>query len=285
MTTSALVGHRTTLVRQLNLPFWLALAVVVVLYVTAFYLLRLLLPQPEIAGTLAAITLGGGAYVQRAIEQRLSAPPGSIPSLAGYSRPWWVMGGLGIALLAAAVAFVPYAQLAGGPLTAVSGNLDVVIRLVPLATAVTFGVIVGHRSDRYGLAVVIGAALAGYVLGSLLSPIAQQIATGQPTPPGGFGPPPGAPPDPRPLLLGEGLVRFVLENELPLLMAAAMLGFWRGTRTRLSAYVGDLLREAAPDDRTAIVELAYETARSGAAARSAQERVPEPAPGDRHEHQ
>ena len=39
-----------------------------------------------------------------------------------------------------------------------------------------------------------------------------------------------------------------------------MLGYWRGARTRLSGYLGSLLREVDETERQAIVELAYETA-------------------------
>lgn len=54
------------------------------------------------------------------------------------------------------------------------------------------------------------------------------------------------------------LIAFLLESRLPLLTFAAMLGFWYGTRTRLQAYVGGLLRAVNPEDRKAIVDLAYE---------------------------
>ncbi len=58
---------------------------------------------------------------------------------------------------------------------------------------------------------------------------------------------------------------------------------WYGTRTRLAAYVGGLLRQVSPSDSQAIVELTYDAARAAQAAqaayRSAQERVGEAAPG------
>jgi hypothetical protein len=47
-----------------------------------------------------------------------------------------------------------------------------------------------------------------------------------------------------------------------LLIGVAMLGHWYGTRTRLQAYLGGLLREVAPDDREAVVEIAYDAARA-----------------------
>ncbi|MDL2334963.1 MAG: hypothetical protein QFC55_02890, partial [Chloroflexota bacterium] len=59
-----------------------------------------------------------------------------------------------------------------------------------------------------------------------------------------------------------GLIGHLLASELPLLIAAAMLGHWYGTRTRLQAYLGGLLRDVEPDDREAIVDMAYEAARA-----------------------
>ena len=265
MVSSGLASGEGAFVRRLNLPFWASLAVVIAGYVVAFYVLRLLIPQQEIAGTLAALVLGGGAYVQGAIERRLRAPRGPIVPLAGYQRPWWMLLVAGALAIAAAQLFVPWAQLSGGPVTAVSPNVATVIGLVPALIALLVGAVVGQRADRFGLAAVVGAVLAGYVLGEWLRPLAIQGATGVPMPPDSLPPglgSPDLPPDPRPVFLGEGFVRFLLENPLPLLTAAAMAGLWYGTRTRLQAYLGGLLRMVRPEDRGAIVALTFETARS-----------------------
>jgi len=74
------------------------------------------------------------------------------------------------------------------------------------------------------------------------------------------GMPPGdPPPDPR-CFYGQGIVGFVLGNPLPLLLAAGLLGFWRGRRLRLAAYVGRLLARLPPATRDSIVALAHEEA-------------------------
>jgi hypothetical protein len=268
------------LARRLNVPFWVALAVVVAGYVIAFYVLRALVPQQEIAGTLAALVLGGGAYVQLAVERRLRAPNGTAVKLSGHLRPWWMLALLVSAAIALALVLEQWIRFAGGPITVVSANVDVLIRLLAPAAALLGGAVIGQRADRFGLVAAVLATLVGYFLAQALIPLFLQVATGMPPAPD-FVTPPGGPPDPRPLLLGEGFVRFLLENPLPLLMAASMLGFWYGTRTRLQSYVGGLLRMARPEDRGAIVELAYEAARQAAMAPAlAEERVAEPAAGE-----
>jgi hypothetical protein len=92
--------NRRGVLERVNGSFWLAFAVVVVGYAVAFYVLRFILPQPEIAGTLAALVLGGGSYVQRAIEQRVRAPRGPVLPLSGYQRPWYLLAIAGLAWLA-----------------------------------------------------------------------------------------------------------------------------------------------------------------------------------------
>lgn len=252
--------------RQLNLPFWIALLVVVALYAAAFFVLRLLIPEQEIAGTLAAMVLGGGAYVQRAIERRIPHRRGRVVPLAGYERPWWILLAVCVIAIWLALSLGPYIQLRGGPVTAVSSTIDTLLRLVPPGVALLVGLFVGQRSDRYAFPVVAAAVLIGYALSLWSADFVASLATG-----GGIVPPsgpPGAPPDPRGQYLGDGIVRFLLDNPLTLLAAAGMIGFWRGTRTRLAAYLGSLLGELSDEDRAAFVELAFESAeaRSGAAA-------------------
>ena len=288
MTQSTL--ERSRLVRRINSPFWLALLSVVLAYVVAFYVLRALLPQPEIAGTLAALVLGGGAYLQRAIESRLRRLPAGPEPISGYQKPWWLLLLIGLLAVWLATVFVPFAQLRLGPITAVAQNLDTVIKLTPPAVALLIGVLVGQRADRYALVVVLGAVLGGYLVAEWTSNSVIALATGSPVP-GGFpsdlppGGPPGfppvAPPDPRPIYLGDNLIAFLLDSRLPLLTFAAMLGFWYGTRTRLQAYVGGLLRAVRPEDRKVIVDLAYEEARvAQTRIHSAEERVGEVAARD-----
>jgi hypothetical protein len=73
------------------------------------------------------------------------------------------------------------------------------------------------------------------------------------------------PPDPTQEYFGGGLLGYLVTSELPLLIGAAMLGHWYGTRTRLQAYLGGLLRAVAPDDRDAIVGITYDAAQARSA--------------------
>jgi len=273
--------------RRLNLPFWIALAIVIVIYVAAFFALRVVVPQQEIAGTLAALVLGGGAYIQRSIEGRLRQPPGPVVPMSGYQRPWPLVLAGGIAVVWLAQAAVPWIQLRGGPITAVASNIDSVLSILPPAAALLVGVVAGQRSDRYPFVVALAAVGGGWLLSSLtLNLIVASAVGGPPAMPPDALPPGGElPPNPVDFYLGgSGVLGFLLADRLPLLTVAAMAGLWYGTRTRLQAYVGRLLREVSVDDRTAMVELAYESARATQARReSAQQRVGEAAPGERNE--
>jgi hypothetical protein len=247
--------------RRVNAPFWLALAVVVLAYVVAFYMLRLLIPQQEIAGTLAALSLGAGAYVQRYFESRLRTPRSPVVTARGYERPWWVLLILATAAIWLAQALIPYVQLRVGPTTAIVGSVDTFLQALPAAVALGSGVIIGQRSDRLGFAVTVAAVVIGWLLSLVTLNTVITAAVGAPPPE--FGPP-GAPPDPTSDIFGGGALAQILTGQLPLMTLAAMAGFWYGTRTRLSAYVGRLLRSVSPDDRDAVVALLYEEARTTA---------------------
>jgi len=258
----ASVAQPHPVTRRISAPFWLALAVVVVAYVVTFYVLRLLIPQQEIAGTLAALTLGGGPYVQRYLESRLRTPSTPVVPIEGYERPWWLLLILATAAIWFAQALIPYVQLRVGPATSVVGSIDTMLRALPAAVALGSGVVIGQRSNRFGLAVTVAAVVIGWLLSVATLNLVIGAAVGEPLPPGG---PPGAPPDPTSDILGGGAVAQVISGQLPLMAIAAMAGFWYGTRTRLSAYVGRLLRSVSPEDRQAVVALLYEEARTTSA--------------------
>ncbi len=115
----------------------------------------------------------------------------------------------------------------------------------------------------------LAAVVVGYVLGTAATGPLIDLVMGAPAlappgvPPGPSGPSgvpaaPSAPPDPRPMLLGDGLGAFLLDNRLPLLIMSSLLGVWRGQQGRLSGYVAFLLAAMPPSTRSAVVELAYE---------------------------
>ena len=123
------------------------------------------------------------------------------------------------------------------------------------------GVVVAQRSDRWPLVVTLLAVVAGWLLEGVSHGLVIGFATGTGGPPTL---PPGVelPPTPGDVYFGGGLLGYLVTSQLPLLIGAAMLGHWYGTRTRLQAYLGGLLREVAPQDRDAFVEIAYDAART-----------------------
>ncbi|HUP83678.1 MAG TPA: hypothetical protein VM284_05770 [Candidatus Limnocylindria bacterium] len=247
--------------RRLNVPFLGALAIVIGLYALAFVLLNALIPVEQMAGTLAALVLGGGAYVQRYIERRLQVAPGPVPTRAGYEKPWLVLFVISAVAIWLAQSALPYLQLRVGPMAGVVSSVDSLLRLLAPATALVVGVVVAQRSDRWPLLVTLLAVVAGWLLEGITHGLVIGFATGTDGPPMA---PPGVemPPSPIDVYFGGGLLGYLVTSQLPLLIGAAMLGHWYGTRTRLQAYLGGLLREVRVEDRDTIVDMAYDAARS-----------------------
>lgn len=247
------------------MPFLAALAIVIGAYAVAFVVLHVLIPVDQMAGTLAALVLGGGAYVQRAIERRLQAPTWPVVTRAGYQRPWFVLLAISVVAIWLAQAAFPYFELRVGPTTDIISSFGAFLRLLAPATAFVVGAGVAQRSDRWALAVTLTAVVAGWILEGVTHGLMLGFATGTDGPPTA---PPGIemPPDPVEVYFGGGLLGYLMTSHLPLLIGAAMLGHWYGTRTRLQAYLGGLLREVSPDDRETIVDIAYDAARSRHAA-------------------
>lgn len=248
-------------IRRLNVPFLGALAIVIALYAMAFLILNALIPVEQMAGTLAALVLGGGAYVQRYLERRLNVAPGPVPTRAGYEKPWLLLLALSAVAIWLAQSVVPFFQLRVGPVTAVVSSVDNLLRLLAPAAALVVGVVAAQRSNRWPLLVTLAAVVAGWLLEGVTHGIVIGFATGTGGPPTG---PPGfeLPPSPVDVYFGGGLLGYLFTSQLPLLIGAAMLGHWYGTRTRLQAYLGGLLREVRPEDREAIVAIAYDAARA-----------------------
>ncbi|MDQ3492366.1 MAG: hypothetical protein M3452_03795 [Chloroflexota bacterium] len=264
--------------RTLNAAFLLSLLIVCSGFAAAFLVLRLLIPQTEIAAGIAGLFLGAGPSVQRTLEARLPRPTLPLPSLSGYERSWAVILLLGTISVVMATVAAPVGSLLGGPLTVVAGNLAALLALLPPAVGFAVGLYAGARSDRHATLVALAAVVLGYVVataatGPFIDLVSGASATappgvppGPPGAPGASGAPLDAPPDPRPILLGDGVGAFLLDNRLPLLVISSLLGVWRGQQSRLSGYVSFLLAMMPPSSRAAVVELAYEEGQRSSAA-------------------
>lgn len=248
-------------IRRLNVPFLGALAIVIGLYAVAFVALNALIPVEQMAGTLAALVLGGGAYVQRYLERQLRVPPRPLLTREGYQKPWFVLLAISVVAIWLAQAAFPYFELRIGPTADVISSFGSFLRLLAPAAAFVVGAGVAQRSDRWAFGVTLAAVLGGWVLEGVTHGIVLGFTTGTDGPPVA---PPGfdMPPNPVEVYFGGGLLGYLVSSHLPLLIAAAMLGHWYGTRTRLQAYLGGLLREVRPEDRETIVEMAYDAAQA-----------------------
>ncbi|MDL2335536.1 MAG: hypothetical protein QFC55_05850, partial [Chloroflexota bacterium] len=196
--------------RRLNLPFLAALAIVIGAYATAFLILRALVPKDfeQMAGTVAALSLGGGAYVQRQIERRLRIPVGPVPTRAGYQKPWAVLLGVAIVAIWLAQSANPFLSLRGGPMTAVFLSVGSLLTVIAPATALVIGVVVAQRSDRWPLAVTLVAMVAGWVLAGVTYGLVIGFATN--TDPGLLPPGVEMPPNPVDVYAGGGLIGHLL---------------------------------------------------------------------------
>ena len=243
--------------RRLNVPFVASLATVVAAYVGLLALLRIVIPESEVAGTLAALVFGAGAWLQREFERRIRRPSMTLVSFDGYRIRWWIiliLGAIGVWLAESARIWI---QLSGGPATAVSASANDALTLLPVGASVVIGLLAGARSDRWPFVVVLSAVVAGHLLALATADQVVALAVGAAPPPTlGPGGPPDLPPNPVSGLFGTGLGATLLTDELPILVIVSLASLWWGARMRLAFYLGHLAGALNDADRSALVDLA-----------------------------
>lgn len=254
-------GVPIPLSRRLNVPFVASLATVIVAYVALLAVLRIAIPESEIAGTLAALVFGAGAWLQREFERRIRRPSMTLVSFDGYRIKWWlflILGAAGVWLVESARIWI---QLTVGPATAVSASANDALTLLPVGAAIAVGLLAGARSDRWPFVVVLAAVVTGHLLAHATADQVAAFAVGLAPPPAiGPGGPPYLPPNPVTGLFGTGLGATLLTDELPILMIVSLASLWWGARMRLGFYLGHLAGALKESDRSALVDLGSQDA-------------------------
>jgi len=211
------------------------------------------------AAQLAAALLAGIPYLKSTLdknaEQKAQGAP-VIRPFAGYvinpglATAYAACMVLGVMLFASGVGGL----VAMGHASSMQETLQIaaLVAFVIVAPAVFFiGRWIGRRVTRLGIPVIIAAAivartLATYIDYQVLPHDVNNAIT------------------PFDVASAYGPLLNILTGSL-VLGGIALVGYWRGTRQRLSCYLAYLLRAVPPQTRDAIVDLAYDEARTHAA--------------------
>jgi len=241
--------------KTLALAFGSSLATSIV-----FYALLASSGLGENALHIALIPLLGTSHLYELMEKRqakhnISLSPKSIFTFKGFAIPWYAMliygtfiyigigestSGVGGIMMR----FMPDAS------DALRGTGFRLIQFPIMVFAVyLLGFWIGSRCAAHGLIATILAVYLGHTLAKLLDLVVLSESAIA-----GFG---GG----REYLW----VRILLGASI--FAVPAILGFWRGSRTRISKYLQYLLAVLPPETRTTIVTLAYEEAQTSAAKR------------------
>jgi hypothetical protein len=216
----------------------------------------LILAGIERAGAMSVATmpLGGIVYVHQTLDKRdmkpnLRALPRGVVTLEGFALPWYQM------LVYGALMFAALKQIGGfiGGVTAGLAGVESDNALTVIATVVgnlvaIIGVYaicfwIGTRCDKYPYLVGLGVPIFGHMIGITVDYLILSSAEFTAF----FG---------QPKSLGFFIVGVISGTLVVVLFA--LLGIWRGSRARLSAYLSYLLGSLPPDTRNTIIDLTYE---------------------------
>jgi hypothetical protein len=223
---------------------FLAVVLVSALSGITFFILNSLLVQTDFAGTIyeQGIPLAISAflfillpYVHQLLSGRrsrlsLTALPGSAVPFQDYTLPWYQMLTYGSFFVYAASGLGIFIIWLAGLVTGIF-----ITELVPflngLFVAVTFfgvGSWIGARVEKYSVLAVLGTVLVYHLIAVVVN-----------------------------LLLGIRFSYLLLVGAIFLYLVAAILGLWRGRRTRIPRYIQYLLLSLPPGKRPAAVEGIY----------------------------
>ena len=236
--------------KNLIIAFVLALAAIL----ASFLSLTAVGVDTKTAGTVVSVLLGGIPYIHTTLEKRLesggASSSGLIVSLEGFGISCRRLALYGCLLIFAATQFSGFiGGLVVGATQAGTDELGIIIGI--LAFAIAFPLIffigrwMGIRSASYGMAAVIIAA----VLGRLCTAIFDFWIVSPDDFKAMFGKDKGVDAFVRPFIIGSVVFS-----------AISLIGYWRGRKRRLSAYLHYLLKGVPVDSKEAIIDLAFQEA-------------------------
>jgi hypothetical protein len=207
-----------------------------------------------VAGSIASVIMGGIPYIRESLDkrsaQRNGPKPGQVLSLEGFG-----LGEKRMILYGALIIFgaMNFASGIGG-LTAVMldagqdkvwSAVVIVTCLIVFPTVFCVGRWVGRRSAANGVMTILLIALLARVGASLFDMLVLSHAD-------------------LVQVLGEDPTLFSVGKQIIsgslLFFILGLLGYWRGRRQQLAAYISYLLRNVSEESRRAIVDLAFEEA-------------------------
>lgn len=168
--------------RPLTPALVLSVGAVALAFVIATVILRAVVPDNEIAGGLASITIGAGPYIHRALSGLFvpTRPAVHVPPPSHFSLPAGVMALIAMSVLSLAMLLGDIGSFALGPIASVSPMIDTILRIAPPTTAFVLGSWIGARADRHA-ALAIGAAVLGaFLVARALTAPAIGLITGSP---------------------------------------------------------------------------------------------------------
>ena len=233
-----------------------ALAVVCIAAIVVFAALRLAGTSEEVAKSISVLVLGSITYVHRTLEKDkkqsgFSLTPTGIVDREGYKLHWALLTIYSAIILFVALEFAALlGRSAAVAIKAPSGtSLAAAVGLghLLLTCPATYflGRWIGQRADKH-------LVLATFLFSAIVR-VTEAIREYFTTTDEGFLTYYG---------FGKNSPRFLITIALATLFfwLIALLGMWRGYRTRLQAYVGYLLKRLPPNTQKAVVDLVYQEA-------------------------
>jgi hypothetical protein len=233
-----------------------ALAVVCFAAIIVFAVLRFAGASEQAATSISLLVFGSITYVHKTLEKDkkqtgLFLTPEGIVDREGYKLHWALLTIYSAIILFVTANFAGFLGLAvAGELKAPSGTSPAPVvglahYLLTFPVTYFLGRWIGHRADKH-------LVLATFIF-SVIVRVTNAITEYFTIPDETF----------RTLYgFAKNSPRFLIMTALGTLIfwLIALLGMWRGYRTRLKAYVGYLLKRLPPDSQRAIVDLVYQEA-------------------------